>query len=78
MRIEKSVEAALVHDGFDPGDVLNGRHQIRGIVLYPRGTPLGTYQSNYRNIEELGTRGSLPYRRVLRGIRQYDLSLRRV
>ena len=80
MRIEKSVEAALVHDGFDPGDVLNRRHQIRGIVLYPRGTPLSlsTYISHYRNIEEFGTRGSLPYRRVLRGIRQYDLSLRRI
>lgn len=77
MQLEKKIEAALVLDGINPINILNERHQIRGIVFYPRGTALSerTLNTYLSQIERSGTRQSLPYQRILRSLRNYDLRL---
>ncbi|KAK2995435.1 hypothetical protein RJ640_029067 [Escallonia rubra] len=74
-RIEKTVEAALVQDGVDRLSILGYRHRIRGVMFYPRGHAfsLPTYRSYWSEIERVGTRQSLPFRRIIRAISNYDL-----
>lgn len=76
-QIEKYVEGALVADGYSRENVLGKRHLIRGFLFYPRGTALSesTYLSYLREIRENGTRQSLPYRRIMRALKSYDLFL---
>jgi hypothetical protein len=76
--VERDVEAALVIDGFHPQAILNGYRDIRGSLHYPQGHLLSvrTYESYVTQIRELGTRESVPYRRVLRTI-NHDLLLPR-
>ncbi|XP_071734021.1 cytochrome c oxidase subunit 2-like [Rutidosis leptorrhynchoides] len=78
--VERYVEAALVDDGFHPQAVLNGYRDIRGSLHYPQGRLLSvrTYESYVTQIRELGTRGSVPYRRVLRAIHRDLLLPRRI
>lgn len=68
--IERRVEAALVHDGFEPLSILNHRHQLRGILFYPRGRALSvrSYRSYLRDMERLGTRETRAYQRIMRNI----------
>lgn len=75
--IERRVEAALVHDGFDPQSLIFNRHRIRGFIFYPRGYAFSieTYRSYLNQISRLGTRETRLYQRVWRAIRNYDLLL---
>ena len=75
--IERRVEAALVADGFDPASILANRHRIRGVLFYPFWDLLTerTYRAYVTQIESNGTRESLPYRRVVRAVQNYDLFL---
>jgi photosystem II P680 reaction center D1 protein len=76
--VERYVEAALVSDGFHPQAILDEYRDIRGSLHYPTGRLLGvrTYESYVSQIRELGTRESVPYRRVLRTINRDLLLLR--
>ena len=76
--VERYVEAALVSDGFHPQAILNEYRDIRGSLHSPQGHLLSvrTYESYVTQIRELGTRESVPYRRVLRAI-NHDLLLPR-
>ncbi|KAK6767609.1 hypothetical protein RDI58_035143 [Solanum bulbocastanum] len=53
--LKKKMEFALLSNGFSPESVLNERHKIRGVALYPYGRPLAgtTYQSSVEIIERL-------------------------
>ncbi|KAL6519622.1 hypothetical protein OROMI_032870 [Orobanche minor] len=75
--VEENIEAALVDDGFSPDAILAKRHQIRGFMFYPNGTSLteSTYVGYVRSLENLGTRASVPYKRVIQAIENYDLSI---
>ena len=75
--LEKRVEAALVHDGYDPLSIFARRHEIRGFLFYPRGTSLSdaTLTRHIRQIELDGTRESIPYQRIARAIRNHNLLL---
>jgi hypothetical protein len=75
--IEEGVEKALVEDGYAPQAIMSKRHQIRGFLFYPEGTSLSeqTYVNHVRSVEDFGARTSIPYRRVLRAIKSYDLIL---
>jgi hypothetical protein len=76
--VERSVEAALVSDGLHPQAILDEYGEIRGALHYPHGRLLGvrTYESYVTQIRELGTRESVPYRRVLSGIRSNTIFFR--
>lgn len=75
--VEESIEAALVDDGYPPAAILNKRHQIRGHIFYPAGTCLTekTYVGYVTSIGHLGTRASVPYKRVMKAIENHDLSI---
>ena len=75
--VERYVEAALVDDGFHPHSILAKYREIRGFLHAPQGQLLSsqTYQSYVTQIREHGTRESVPYRRIVRAIRNYDLIL---
>lgn len=75
--VERHVEAALVHDGFHPHSILARYVEIRGLLHSPQGELLSerTYHSYVTQIEEHGTRQSVPYRRIRRAIQNADLSL---
>lgn len=77
MQLEKKIEAALVHDGVNPINIKNGRHQIRGVVFYPRGTALSerTLNAYFSQIERNGTRQSVPFQRLLRALRNHHINL---
>lgn len=77
--IERYMEAALVDDGFRPQSILYRMREIRGFIHSPYGRLLSsrTYQSHIRQIQENGTRSSLPYRRLMIAIDQSDLLLER-
>lgn len=76
-RVERLIEAALVHNGFNPVNIHLNRHRIRGIVFYPRGRALSLrrYQSYLNEISRLGTRDTRAYQRILTAIRNADLFL---
>lgn len=77
--VERSVEAALVSDGFPPQAIVDQYRDIRGVLHSPQGRLLGvrTYESYVTQIMESGTRESVPYRRVLSAINRCDLLLPR-
>lgn len=76
---ERYVEAALVDDGFRPQSILYRMREIRGFLHSPEGELLNsrTYESYVTQIREHGTRSSVPYRRVIRAVNNYDLLLER-
>lgn len=75
--VERSVEAALVSDGFPPQAIVDQYRDIRGVLHSPQGRLLGvrTYESYVTQIMERGTRESVPYRRVLSAIRSLAILL---
>ncbi|KAK2995441.1 hypothetical protein RJ640_029073 [Escallonia rubra] len=75
LQIEKHIEGALVDDGYSRESVFEKRGQIRGIMFYPQGTGLSesTYLKYLKQIRENGTRDSIPYRRIQKAIKNYDL-----
>ncbi|XP_028802039.1 uncharacterized protein LOC114757204 [Neltuma alba] len=77
--IERSIEAALVDDGFHPLSILHRYAEIRGILHSPRGQLLSepTYRTYVSQIREQGTRESVPYRRVIQAVRGSHLLLER-
>lgn len=77
IRVEQYVESALVDDGFHPQSILAKYSQIRGLIHSPQGELLSerTYRSYVTHILENGTRESVPYRRIMRAIQNYDLLL---
>ena len=77
MLLEKKIETALVHDGLNPINIKNGRHQIRGVVFYPWGTALSerTLNAYLSQIEINGTRQSVPFQRLLRALRNHHINL---
>jgi hypothetical protein len=77
LQIERHIEAALVDDGYSRNAVLQQRHQIRGWMFYPQGAALSesTYLDYLKQIQEYGTRNSVPYRRIEKAIKNYDLHL---
>jgi hypothetical protein len=78
MAIETRIEAGLVTYGLNEHYVNGTRDQIRGIIFYPRGTPLSlqTYRAHLGDINTHGTLLSLPFRRVSSAILNYDIILR--
>lgn len=77
--VERSVEAALVEDGFRRESIMARYTEIRGILHSPQGELLSnrTYESYVTQIRERGTRQSVPYRRIVRAIQNFDLLLER-
>lgn len=77
LQIEKHIEGALVADGYPQDSLLEKRHQIRGFLFYPKGTALSesTYVDYLQQIQNNGTRQSVPYRRILKALQNYDLFL---
>ena len=81
MIVERSVEAALVADGFLPDSILQ---RYAGIREYLHSTRQGglltpeTYQSYVTQIREHGTRQSVPYQRVLQAVRGSHILLERM
>nr|YP_010127565.1 hypothetical protein KQ602_mgp35 [Bougainvillea spectabilis]QPP04889.1 hypothetical protein [Bougainvillea spectabilis] len=75
--IEKKMEKALLSDGYSRESVFNNRHQIRGLLFYPRGAPLSesTYRSYLHYMENFGTHRSKVYHRIMEAIYNNDLSL---
>nr|YP_010274244.1 Cytochrome c maturation subunit Fc1 [Calystegia soldanella]UJP67883.1 Cytochrome c maturation subunit Fc1 [Calystegia soldanella] len=75
--VERHIEAALVDDGFHPNSIMARFREIRGYIHSPRGELLSrrTYESYVTQIMERGTRQSVPYRRILRAIQNYDILL---
>ncbi len=73
--IEKFIEASLIDDGIPIESYWRNLNGLRSVLFSPRGTPLstGTLTRYLREIARNGTRQSIPYRRVYRAIRQYDL-----
>ena len=67
--VEKKIEACLILDGIPPMRFLYELNRLRGVLFYPRGTPLSpaTLARYIQEIAQSGTRQSIPYRRV------YDL-----
>lgn len=72
VQIERRVEAALVHDGVDPGALFAYRNHIRQYLLGEARSPR-PYLYYLRQIEENGTRASVPYLRVQRARRNLNL-----
>lgn len=77
--VERDVEAALVDDGFNPNSILDRYREIRGVLHSPQGELLSerTYHSYVTQIRERGTLQSVPYRRIISAIRNYNLFLER-
>ena len=73
--IERYIEAALISDGIPRESFLRNLNGLRSVLFSPQGTPLstGTLARYLREIARNGTRQSIPYRRVYRAIRNYDL-----
>ncbi|KAK5769884.1 hypothetical protein PVK06_049924 [Gossypium arboreum] len=72
--IERHIEAALVHSGFSPENIIRNRHLIRGFVFYDHGRALSlrTYRAYLNEIARLGTRDTRPYQRLVNAIRGYQ------
>lgn len=73
--VEKKIEASLILDGIHPMRFFYELNRLRGVIFYPRGTPVSpaTLARYIREIAQSGTRQSIPYRRVYRAIRNYEL-----
>jgi hypothetical protein len=77
--IERRIEQALLEDGWSTRSILAHYTEIRGIIHSPRGSLLSppTYRAYLSQINEQGTRQSVPYRRILHALDHLDLSLER-
>ena len=78
MLLEKRVEAALVGDGYRAGDLIRKRFEVRDVLFYRGGgEPLAaqTLRRYLSEIDNTGTRSSVPYRRVVRAIQNSDICL---
>lgn len=77
--VERSVEAALVDDGFHPLSIHHRYAELRQLLHSPRGELLSerTYREYVSQIREQGTRESVPYRRVIQAVRSSHLLLER-
>lgn len=65
--VEKKIEAALVFDGIPPMRVIYEMNRLRGVLLYPHGSPVSpttTLARYIRQIAQSGTRQSIPYQRA--------------
>nr|YP_004222329.1 hypothetical protein LKY74_mgp070 [Beta vulgaris subsp. maritima]YP_004842135.1 hypothetical protein LKY79_mgp070 [Beta macrocarpa]CBL51979.1 hypothetical protein [Beta vulgaris subsp. maritima]CBX24940.1 hypothetical protein [Beta macrocarpa]CBX33231.1 hypothetical protein [Beta vulgaris subsp. maritima]CBX33304.1 hypothetical protein [Beta vulgaris subsp. maritima] len=73
--IEKKIEASLILDGISPTLFFSELNRLRGFLFYPHGAPISaaTLARYIREIAQNGTRQSIPYRRVYRAIRNYEL-----
>lgn len=77
VQIEKHIQAALVGRDYSVESLLAKRHQIRGLIFSPMGEALSerTYALHLKEILQLGTVQSLPFRRVERAIKDFNLFL---
>ncbi|KAL6495997.1 ribosomal protein L5 [Orobanche hederae] len=77
--IETRVEQALLQDGWSPRSILANYPNIRGLIHAPQGRLMSpqTYEAYVTQINAQGTRQSVPYRRILRAITNYDILLER-
>lgn len=75
LEIEKQIERALLSDGYSRESLIAKRHQIRGLLFYPRGTPFSesTYLQYLNQIGNNGVHHSIPYRRIIEAIEKNDL-----
>lgn len=73
--VEKKIEASLILDGISPIHFFSELNDLRGFLFYSRGYPISaaTLARYLRQITRLGTRQSIPYRRVKRAILNYQL-----
>nr|YP_010598283.1 ATP synthase F1 subunit 1 [Psychotria serpens]UIG86783.1 ATP synthase F1 subunit 1 [Psychotria serpens] len=77
LKIERKIEQALLSDGYSRETLIAKRHQIRGILFYPRGTTLSesTYNKYLSHMETYGVHRTHPYRRLIEAIHNHDLFL---
>jgi hypothetical protein len=78
MLLETRVEAALIGDGCRAEDLIRKRFEVRDVLFYKRGgEPLAaqTLRRYLSEIDNTGTRSSVPYRRVVRAIQNSDICL---
>ena len=73
--IERHMEACLIADGVPIESLQRDLSRLRHVLFSPQGTPLArsTLARYLQQISRNGTRQSIPYRRVYRAIRNYDL-----
>jgi len=74
---ELKIEEALRSDRVQEDSILEKRHQIRGVLFYPKGRAfsLDTYLDHLKQIENQGTHRSLPYKRLMDEISKEKLEL---
>lgn len=77
LQIERKMEQALLSDGYSQEELSAKRHQIRGVLFYPRGTTLSsdTYKKYLSDMETYGVHRTNPYRRLIGAIHKHDLFL---
>lgn len=75
--IELKIEKALRSDRFSEDSLMEKRHQIRGVLLYPNGKAfsLRTYNKHLHYMENFGTHRSVPYKRVMTALYNKELEL---
>ena len=77
--IEKSVEAALLEDGFNAEGIRLQLNEIRGVLFCHPKMPLllslDTLEHYLKEIQTEGTRNSTPYRKVMQKISRYNIVL---
>lgn len=73
--IERHIEASLISDGIPIDSYWRNLNGLRSVLFSPHGTPLSqaTLTRHLQQIAQNGTRQSIPYRRVYRAIRNFDL-----
>ena len=78
--IEKSVEAALLENGFNAERIRQQLNEIRGVLFcHPKRYSLLSFDTLGRYLNEIergGARSSTPYRKVMQKISRYDIVLR--
>jgi hypothetical protein len=77
LQIERKIEQVLRSDGYSEASLLARRHQIRGFLFYPKGYafPERAYALYLEEVMEHGTRESVPFRRIMKAIQNFDLLL---
>ena len=78
MLLETRIEAALIGDGYRAEDLIRKRFEVRDVLFYKRdGQPFSeqTLRRYLSEIDNSGTRSSVPYRKVVRAIRNSDICL---
>ncbi len=70
LKIEKKLERALLSEGYSRDSLFSKRHQIRGFLFYPKGTPFSpaTYSHYLYQIQNYGVYHSTPYSRFRNAI----------